>query len=162
MKLTLKGAAILAIAAVTIPTTTFFVGANSGADSLRNKQTQPAIVAVEPGPLKQQVIEREVIRVKTEKVFTHPLDCLEANQLAVEILEETDKMSKHTGKLQTVADNLARAIVLENVQELNKAKALIRTYKSEILASQIDISNMRTSLASANDSCNEQLGEQAL
>ena len=160
----MKRAVVSLLAVVTIPATAFFVGVNAGADSLRAKHAAAAseIEAVEPGPLKQQVIEREVIKIKTEKVITYPQSCLEASLLAVEVLAEVDKISQYTGKLQLVADHLAKAIVLDDVRELNTAKGQIRSYRADIIGSQIALTDMRRSLDLANDSCTTELGEQAL
>lgn len=151
----------LLLAAIAVPVTSFFVGVNSGADSLRAKQAAAAskIEAVEPGPLKQQVIEREVIKIKTEKVYIHPESCARAVQLAVEALAETDKFLSTATEIQEVSRLLAKAIVLEEVQVLIKARNDLREHQNATLDNVFKLGDISSLLSQYSTSCEEELAD---
>lgn len=157
----MRRAVSLLLVAVTVPTVAFFVGVNSGADSLRAKQAAAAskIKAVEPGPLKQQVIEREVIKVKTEKVYIHPESCARAVQLAVEALAETDKFLSTATEIQEVSRLLAKAIVLEEVQVLIKARNDLREHQNATLDNVFKLGDISSLLSQYSTSCEEELAD---
>lgn len=159
----MRRAVSLLLVAVTVPTVAFFIGVNSGADSLRAKQAAAAaskIDAVEPGPLRQQVIEREVIKIKTETKYVHPEACARAVQLATEALEETYRFSATTTDVLEASRLLGKAIVLEEVAVLIKARNKLHDYESDTLGSIFNLGDISKLLSESSENCRTELGKQ--
>lgn len=152
------------LAAFTLAVTTaFFAGVNSGADSLRERQSQSRpIQVIEPGPLKQQVIQQEVIKIETKTEYVMPEQCLRSIQAAIENYEAVSDLIADTSQLKKIVETLASAIVNEKVTELNVMRGQLRKYESDILSSVLALGGSNEALNFNNSKCSEIMGEQAL
>jgi hypothetical protein len=143
-------------------TTAFFAGVSSGANSARDREASAAIKAIEPGPVKERVVQQEVTKVVTKTEYVMPEECLLAIQAAVENYKAVTDLLDDTGQLEKITSTLASAIVHRKVTELNNMRGQLRSYEGAILGSVLDLGNAQESLEYNNQECSEVMGEQAL
>lgn len=142
--------------ALLVPTSAFFVGVNSGADSLRNKQL---VTATETSNQKPTTYTHETVRTVTEvkTVYVQPESCAKAAALSVELYNLHYQFDQDSGDLTLLFDTINTAIALKQVTTLNKAKLQVRDLHDKTLATELAISYAITDLKKENDDCMKDL-----
>lgn len=119
--------------------------------------------ASEPEPAPVKVVEREIKvtvektkEVKVEKQVV-PASCVEASDLAKQLLAAVDKYEESLGQQTLLLSESVSAINSKETTELNRVIEKQRALKNDLLAPLLEIVKIRKNLNSASTECDAAL-----